>query len=122
MSSRDINDLKPEIKMKALRFVELCKQKGIDILIVCTLRTSEEQDDLWQSGRTKAGKILTNLKGGKSKHNFGLAFDFCVLANGKCDWNNKDAFLEAGKIGESVGLLWAGRWTGKLKETGHFEV
>lgn len=108
--------------MKCLAFVDNCKQKGIDVIITCTLRDDEAQNALYAIGRTVKGQILTNLRGGESKHNHGLAFDFCVMTHGKCDWNNAQAFIKAGEVGESLGLKWAGRWRGKLREFAHFEV
>lgn len=108
--------------MKAAEFLNQCNQAGLDVIITCTLRSIEAQNALYASGRTVKGHILTNLKGGQSKHNVGLAFDFCVMTHGKCDWNNAAAFSKAGEIGEGLGLVWAGRWRGKLKELAHFEV
>jgi hypothetical protein len=31
-------------------------------------------------------------------------------------------FTQAGLLAESLGLVWAGRWNGKLKEIGHIEA
>ncbi|SVE43245.1 uncharacterized protein METZ01_LOCUS496099, partial [marine metagenome] len=47
-----------------------------ELFVVHTLRTYAEQDDLYEQGRTEPGKIVTNARGGKSWHNFGLAIDF----------------------------------------------
>jgi peptidoglycan L-alanyl-D-glutamate endopeptidase CwlK len=46
-----------------------------------TLRTIAEQNELYAQGRTKAGKIVTNAKGGQSYHNYGLAFDIVLLVD-----------------------------------------
>jgi len=51
----------------------------IKIRIVQSLRTIEEQNELFAQGRTKPGKIVTNAKGGSSYHNYGLAFDFALM-------------------------------------------
>ena len=120
--SRDLNDLQPEIREKCKLLIANCKAVGVDILITCTLRDAAAQDWLYASGRTRKGKILTNARSGKSKHEFGLAFDFCVMTAGKCDWNNSEAFAKVGAMGEAVGLTWAGRWRGLLREVGHFEI
>lgn len=120
--SRDIADLDKSIKMLCLRFIEECKRAGIDILITCTRRDNEAQDWLYASGRTRIGAILTNARAGQSKHNFGKAFDFCVMTGGKCDWSNTEEFKSAGLIAESLGLKWAGRWRGGLREIGHIET
>lgn len=120
--SRDLTDLQPAIREKCELLIANCKAVGIDILITCTLRDAAAQDWLYASGRTRKGKILTNARSGKSKHEFGLAFDFCVMTAGKCDWNNSEAFAKVGAMGEAVGLTWAGRWRGSLREVGHFEI
>jgi peptidoglycan L-alanyl-D-glutamate endopeptidase CwlK len=47
------------------------------------------------------------------------------IRNGKPVWNTSgsdgDLWRKIGEIGESVGLEWAGRWTGKLREMAHFQ-
>ena len=119
MASRSLDDLKPPAKQRAEAFLKACKEAGLDILIYCTYRSGEEQNALYAQGRTKPGKIVTNSRAGDSWHNWGLAFDFVPLVAGKPAWDNKDAYAKAGRIAESVGLEWAGRWTGKLRETAH---
>ena len=119
MASRSLDDLVPVVKKKAEQFLEECHKQGLDILIYCTLRSKEEQDGLYAQGRTKPGKIVTNARGGESFHNYGCAFDFVPLVAGKSAWDDTNLYRKAGVIAESVGLEWAGRWTGKLRETAH---
>lgn len=119
MASRSLDDLLPVVKRKAEEFRKLCADQGMDILIYCTLRTWEEQDGLYAQGRTKPGKIVTNARGGESFHNYGCAFDFVPLVAGKPAWSDTNLYRKAGVIAESVGLEWAGRWTGSLRETAH---
>jgi peptidoglycan L-alanyl-D-glutamate endopeptidase CwlK len=107
------------MQLKAEEFVQLCEQNNIDVLIYCTLRTIQEQDELYAIGRAKPGKIVTNARGGYSWHNFGRAFDFVPLLNGKPQWDNSALYSRCGILAEEAGLEWAGRWTGKLKETAH---
>ena len=127
MASRSIDDLTPSCREKAVKFLDGCAQAGIDVLIYCTLRSNEEQDALYAIGRTQPGSIKTNARAGQSLHNpaSGInksrAFDCVPLLNGKLQWNDKDTYLRMGLIGESVGLSWAGRWTGRLRETAHFQ-
>ena len=120
--SRDLKDLQPTIREKCELLIENCKAAGIYILITCTLRDGEAQEWLYASGRTRKGKILTKARAGQSKHEFGLAFDFCVMTAGKCDWDNNEAFAKVGAMGEALGLTWAGRWRGSIREAVHFEV
>lgn len=119
MASRSLSDLEPVVQTKAQKFLDLCKETGLDILIYCTYRSGGEQDELYEQGRTTPGEIVTNARAGESLHNWRLAFDFVPLVAGKPAWKNKALYLKAGLIAESVGLEWAGRWTGKLRETAH---
>jgi len=119
MASRRISDLEPIVRKKAEAFEAACKAEGLDILIYCTYRSPEEQDELYAQGRTKPGNIVTNARGGQSFHNFRCAFDFVPLLAGKPQWGDKALYLKVGIVAESVGLEWAGRWTGKFKETAH---
>ena len=121
MASRSLTDLKPPVQKKAQRFLEACAAQGVDVMIYCTYRSPAEQDNLYRQGRTSQGKIVTNARGGESYHNWGAAFDCVPLNNGKPAWDDAESYRKIGVIGESVGLEWAGRWTGKLKETAHFQ-
>ena len=119
MASRSLKDLHPQVQLKAEQFINECDKAGIDILIYCTLRSKEEQDELYKIGRSLPGKIVTYARGGYSYHNYGLAFDWVPLIGGKPAWNDTALYARAGIIAEGLGLEWAGRWTGKLKETAH---
>lgn len=121
MASRSLSDLNDSTRNKAELFMNACKSAGIDVLIYCTYRSPEEQDELYAQGRSKPGDIVTNARGGQSKHNTREAFDCVPMLNGKPQWSDKASYLKMGVIGESVGLSWAGRWSGKLKETAHFQ-
>jgi len=85
-------------------FVSSCKAQGIDVIITSTLRDNESQDALYAQGRTTKGAIVTNARGGQSFHNYGVAFDFCPIVNGKCQWNDAELFKKGGGIAESVWL------------------
>ncbi|MBS4191179.1 M15 family metallopeptidase [Bacillus sp. FJAT-49705] len=112
----------PSIHSKAIKLVRKCHSEGIYILITHGFRSFAEQDALYAQGRTVAGKIVTNAKGGYSYHNFGLAFDFCVLDDPtKINWNVDSRWKRVGTIGESLGLEWGGRWTGFV-DYPHFQL
>jgi peptidoglycan L-alanyl-D-glutamate endopeptidase CwlK len=119
MSSRSLDDLTPECKAKALQFVSASKDQGIDILIYCTYRSGEEQDELYAQGRTKPGRIVTKARAGESFHNYRCAFDWVPMVGGKPQWSDSKLYRKAGIIAESVGLEWAGRWTGEMRESAH---
>ena len=94
-----------------------------------TLRTFKEQDELYQIGRTKPGKIVTNAKGGQSYHNYGLAFDLVLIIDGKeaswdmitdFDGDRKSDWMECVEIAKSYGFEWGGDWA-KFKDNPHFQ-
>lgn len=108
---------------------------NIAVRIVQGLRTIEEQDALYEQGRSKPGSIVTNAKGGSSYHNYGLAIDFAILidkdGNGTYDelsWdikkdNDKDGvadWLEVVKVFEAAGWEWGGRWS-SIKDYPHVQ-
>lgn len=107
--SRDITLLHPEMQAKAKRFLELCKESRLNVLITETFRTVAEQNALYAKGRTTSGKIVTNCKGNEyqSPHQWGCAFDFCENVRGK-EYANTSFFKKCGAIGKSIGLFWGG--------------
>ena len=61
-------------------------------------------------------------------HEFGLAFDVALVdSEGKYSWNpaadtdadHRPDYMEAGQIGEKMGLIWGGRFSGR--DLCHFE-
>jgi peptidoglycan L-alanyl-D-glutamate endopeptidase CwlK len=119
INSRKLEDLHPKVKTLCEQFIIACDKEGIDVIITSTYRDMESQKALYEQGRTTKGKIVTNAKAGQSYHNYRVAFDFVPIVNGKCDWNNVGTFTRCGRIAESLGLEWAGSWTGKFKEMAH---
>jgi len=125
INSRKLEDLNTEARRRAERFILACKDAGIDVLVTSTYRDNEAQNALYAQGRTKPGAIVTNAKAGQSWHNWRCAFDVVPIRYGKPVWGTTgkdgDLWRQVGEIGESCGLEWAGRWTGKLKEMAHFQ-
>ena len=126
MASRSLLDLAEPVGVCADRFLSACRLQGLDVLIYCTLRSNEEQGHLYEMGRTKTGRIVTNAKPGDSLHNpdcngKAWAFDAVPMSCGAIKWYDTDLLNHMGAIGESVGLDWAGRWSGSLREMVHFQ-
>lgn len=89
---------------------------AFSIRIVQSLRTIEEQNELWAQGRTKPGNVVTKAKGGSSYHNYGLAFDFAILYSGKISWDldadidhdGKADWMEVVDTFKTNGYTWGG--------------
>ena len=125
INSRDLSELYPQTRLRAEKLIALAKQNGIDLLVTSTYRDNDSQAALYAQGRTKPGVIVTNARPGQSLHNWRCAFDVVPIRNGKPVWGTTgtdgDLWRKVGELGESVGLEWAGRWTGKLREFAHFQ-
>jgi len=121
INSRKLEDLIPQAKERVERFIALCHEQGIDLLVTSTFRDNESQGELYEQGRTKPGKIVTNAKAGESWHNYRCAVDVVPLVNGKPNWDGSDPIWQTiGELGEQAGLEWAGRWH-SFKELAHFQ-
>lgn len=118
MSSRELDDLRPEIRQRADRFLALCAGADLDVLIYCTFRSHEEQARLFRKGRTLGQikeradvlahefqrpdlaailiavgpqpetRVATHAGPGQSLHYYRLAFDGVPLRQGKPVWGS----------------------------------
>jgi peptidoglycan L-alanyl-D-glutamate endopeptidase CwlK len=127
MSSRSLDHLNPYTRDASIKHKQLCKSRGVELLIYCTRRDNEEQDGLYAIGRTLPGKIVTNARAGQSAHNpdedgYASAYDCCPMIAGKPMWDSKHpAWAIVIACGEDAGLSASARWTGKLREVAHFQ-
>ncbi len=121
INSRNLDDLLPLVRQRVEKFIALCKQEGIDLLVTSTYRDNESQNALYAQGRTAPGRIVTNARAGQSWHNYRCAVDVVPLVNGKPNWNTKDpVWAKVGELGKKAGLEWAGDWK-RFKEFPHFQ-
>lgn len=129
MPSRDLNDLNPRMKLLAAQLIDRAVAEGIALTVTCTLRTMAEQCDLYASGRSKPGPIVTHAKAGFGYHNFGLAIDVvpdALLALPRWgDTPDHQLFADSlwqrlGRIGQDLDLTWGGTFT-SLSDRPHFQ-
>ena len=123
-----INKLHPKIRKEVTDTILRIQDKGVELRIVQGLRTFAEQDALYAQGRTKPGAKVTNAIAGKSWHNYGLSFDFCLVhKDGKISWNlsedldkdGKSDWLEVIETFEMTGFESGIHW--KFKDAPHLE-
>lgn len=140
MASRRLEDLHPVLWDRAERFVARCAERQVDVLIVCTWRSDEEQEALYAQGRTKPGAKVTNARAGQSAHNAknadgkpaARAFDAVPLLHGKpiwedprdadSTWRNDFGWKVMGEVAAEVGLVWYGAPGARFPEAPHFQL
>ena len=119
-SERNIATLLPQAQPIARALIESAAAIGIAIKIISGTRTYEEQNALYEQGRSKPGRIVTNARGGYSNHNFGIAFDIGVFEGGRY-LDESPAYKAVGAIGMKLGLEWGGNWK-TIQDEPHFQL
>lgn len=125
-SEGHIARLQPKFKARVARWFKECWSKKIYVLVYCSVRTPEEQEELYKKGRVPGhpGPKVTNAKGYpecQSMHCYGRAVDFVPLAESATGsftpaWEDEEAYEIAHRIAEEAGGIRRLDW-----ETPHLE-
>ncbi len=122
--------LHPAIRSLVIKGVVLLQEQGVFIRIVQAMRSIEAQNALYAQGRTTAGDIVTWAVGGKSYHNYGLAFDFCLLHGDRTiswsrsedlDQDHMPDWQEVVSVFKSLGFVWGGTFPKGKEDYPHFQ-
>lgn len=95
-----------------------------NVIVVFGYRSPDQQQALYDQGRTKPGSIVTNAKPGQSAHEFHAAIDCWVLSEDEktIDWSNKEfPGIIREEVGKSPGLTWGGNFK-NFKDNPHIEL
>ncbi|WP_010269124.1 M15 family metallopeptidase [Paenibacillus senegalensis] len=118
--AKPVTGLHPVVDEKQKELVELAQAIGISVLITDGFRSIEEQDAIYEQGRTTDGPIVTNARGGDSYHNYGLAVDFALITRGgEVVWdmdydgngNGVSDWMEVVELAKQLGFSWGGDWS-----------
>lgn len=109
-----IERLHPVVRAKAEQLVTLARDNRVVIKLTEGYRPPERQQILLDEKKTQAQPWY-------SFHQYGLAFDWVPLTpDGKAWWDAPlSVWEQVGRLGESLGLTWGGRW--KTPDKPHFE-
>lgn len=122
--------LHPNVEKAKNKLIDRVKEKGINMIVTDGHRSKEEQNSLYEKGRSKDGDIVTHVKGGGSYHNYGLAIDFALqLDNGDVIWdmdydgngNGKSDWMEIVAVAKDLGFEWGGDWA-SFKDYPHLQM
>ena len=120
-TNRRIKLLHPKIQAISIQFINALEDElGRKMRVTSGFRSIAEQEQLYAQGRTAPGNVVTQVKGGRSYHNYGLAIDIVEIKDGQPIWNNPD-WESIAKIGEDMGFEWGGRWTSFVDKP-HFQM
>ena len=127
MPSRDPLDMHVRLQEQWQELHDHCAALGIHLFLTCTLRTADEQDALYEQGRTKPGPVVTWVRRWGSFHQpwqdgKALAFDVAFRPTGDPHGATWDGPWEVvGAVAEWLGLEWGGRWRGGKQDRPHFQ-
>lgn len=107
---RDLDALDSEFREKLEMVLADADRAGLAPRVIETYRSQARQDYLYAAGRTRPGSIVTRAK--ISRHTSRRAADVCPTVGGEIVWSRTDLFEALGKIAESHGLVWGGRFQG----------
>lgn len=114
-------EIHPELAKKVERLLNEAHEQGLDVFAFEGFRSVQKQNRLHENG-----KDVTQVTGGNSYHNYGLAVDIVFKdKNGNPSWDKNRHWQKLGEIGKSLGLKWGGDFkkaNGQpFKDLAHFE-
>jgi peptidoglycan LD-endopeptidase CwlK len=103
------------LSLKALRAARLFLGRVLDggliARIISGTRTYAEQNALFRQGRYgNPGQIVTNVRGGFSNHNFGIAWDIGIFTESGGYVSEGAEYDRAVEMGLFPGIEWGGHW------------
>lgn len=123
----DLMGLHPDVYSRAMKTMnQFYDTYGLKPRITQGLRTIEDQNALYEKGRSTPGKVVTYARGGDSFHNYGLAFDICFSGVDpyleKLDDEKRRFFWsEYGRWGKEFGLEWGGDFLDEKQDLPHMQ-
>ena len=104
---RDLEKLAPWFVSRLNLALSHCQGLGFRVAMFEGFRTPERQQWIYEQGRTRKGRIVTNAKAWESWHCFGLAADIAYRTpDGKWTWDGD--FHRLSPIFQQYGLNWFG--------------
>lgn len=121
LSAKRLEQVHPTLAQK---IAELQGKLDFPVRVTQALRTWQEQELLYEQGRSLPGKKVTNAQPGWSWHNFGMSVDLVPLGQGTKipDWNDKHPqWQQMIDAGVTLGLT-AGALFRTFPDMPHFQI
>jgi peptidoglycan L-alanyl-D-glutamate endopeptidase CwlK len=124
-TERSIHTLHLRAQEAARACLTAIRAAGINARIISGTRTYAEQNLLFRKGRFgNPPPIVTKATGGKSNHNFGIAWDIGIFAQNGAYLGESPLYNQAGPVALAagiVGLEWGGNWT-SFTDQPHYQL
>lgn len=127
ISEQRLAEVAPALARIARQLAADLAAGGVYVRVVQGLRSWTQQDALYAQGRTAPGAVVTNVRGGYSYHNFGMAVDLVPseFAPGQPyapDWNPQhSAWKTMEMAGQAAGLTSGAAWR-SFPDAPHFQL
>ncbi len=106
-----IRTLMLKAQREARVFMRKVLDAGINAKIISGTRTYAEQNNLYRQGRFgNPGPVVTKARGGRSNHNFGIAWDIGIFTATGGFITQDEAYDKPAEVGLSETLEWGGHW------------
>jgi peptidoglycan L-alanyl-D-glutamate endopeptidase CwlK len=110
ISERTIRTLQPRVQELARRFLGRLLDVEIPARLISGTRSYAEQEALYRKGRFgNPPPRVTQARGGRSNHNFGLAWDIGIFQGGSY-LGESPLYRKAAEVGLVPELEWGGHW------------
>ena len=110
-SEQAICSLSLRAQGQARRFLRRLLDAGINARIISGTRTYAQQNALYRQGRYRnPGPIVTRARGGRSNHNFGIAWDIGIFSARGGYSRRERAYVAAARHGRVTAIEWGGDW------------
>jgi peptidoglycan LD-endopeptidase CwlK len=120
----NLNTLHPKFRQSAIDAwtqAQAAMPANVQVIVIQGLRTFAESNALYAQGRTEPGPIVTDAPAGESYHNYGLAFDFAMITDGKDDYVVGPHWMEVVATMKAAGMTWGGDFPANIVDNPHFE-
>jgi peptidoglycan LD-endopeptidase CwlK len=120
----NLNTLHPKFRQSAIDAwtqAQAAMPANVQIIVIQGMRSFEESNALYAQGRTEPGPIVTDAPAGESYHNYGLAFDFDMVTDGKDDDVVGPHWMTVVDIMKAAGMTWGGDFPKGFCDAPHFE-
>ncbi len=90
IADKDVTKLAPFVQTRLALALNECHDAGYPVVVCEAYRTPQRQDWLYESGRTRKGKIVTRAKAWQSWHQYGVGLDLSFSDGRKMWWPKSD--------------------------------